>query len=212
MPYIFRRKICSQNSKSSWGLNPAGVLMTIEGLGLDHSEQAIFKSWISLPQGLILVMGPTGSGKTVTLYSVVNLLNNGLKNISTVEDPIEIRLSGINQVEVNHKIGLDFFVVLKAFLRQDPDIIMVGEIRDLDTARMAVNAAHTGHLVLASLHTNSAASSLIRMLNMGIEPFNLLSSLKLIVAQRLIRKLCRHCKIEKSRSIKKNGHRRVRTR
>lgn len=175
-------------------LNPFNTILPLNQLGFTEEALHIFRWHISLPQGIILVTGPTGSGKTVTLYSALSLLNESNKNISTVEDPVEIQLAGINQVEVNSKIGLNFSVILRAFLRQDPDIIMVGEIRDAETAKIAISAAHTGHLVLATLHTNSAAASLTRMLNMGIAPFNLVSSLKLIVAQRLIRKLCSRCK------------------
>ncbi len=143
---------------------------------------------------MILVTGPTGSGKTVSLYAALNQLNTNDKNISTAEDPVEINLPGINQVNIHPKIGLNFAAALRAFLRQDPDIIMLGEIRDLETAEIAVKAAQTGHLVLATLHTNSAAESITRLANMGIAPFNINSSLNLIIAQRLARKLCPHCK------------------
>jgi type IV pilus assembly protein PilB len=175
-------------------LNPFNVILPLNQLGFTEEALYIFRRHISLPQGIILVTGPTGSGKTVTLYSALSLLNESNKNISTVEDPVEIHLAGVNQIEVNAKIGLSFSAILRAFLRQDPDIIMVGEIRDAETAKIAISAAHTGHLVLATLHTNSAAASLTRLLNMGIAPFNLATSLKLIVAQRLIRKLCSYCK------------------
>ncbi len=176
-------------------LNPSSFIPQINQLGFDEESVKIFEQQIKSPQGIILVTGPTGSGKTVTLYSAINYLNQTTKNISAAEDPIEIYLEGINQIETNHKIGLDFTTVLRAFLRQDPDIIMIGEIRDLETAKIAVNAAHTGHLVLATLHTNSTAATLTRLLNMGIPPFSLASALKLIVAQRLVRKLCPKCKI-----------------
>jgi type IV pilus assembly protein PilB len=143
---------------------------------------------------MILVTGPTGSGKTVTLYSVLARLNDCTRNISTAEDPVEFNLSGINQVQVKPAIGLSFVTALRAFLRQDPDVIMVGEIRDQETVQIAIKAAQTGHLVLSTLHTNSAPETLNRLLNMGIEPYNVASSVTLIIAQRLARKLCRHCK------------------
>jgi type IV pilus assembly protein PilB len=147
-------------------------------------------------QGMILVTGPTGSGKTVTLYASLNYLNTPDVNISTVEDPVEIPIFGINQVHVNLKTGMTFSTALRSFLRQDPDIIMVGEIRDLETAEIAVKAAQTGHLVLSTLHTNSAPETITRLMNMGIEPYNLASSLKIIIAQRLVRVLCNICKIK----------------
>ena len=175
-------------------LNPSNTTLHIKHLGLNEQERQLFLKYIQKPQGLILVTGPTGSGKTVTLYTALNILNQTKKNISTVEDPVEINLLGVNQVEINHKIGLDFATVLRALLRQDPDIIMLGEIRDLETAEIAVKAAHTGHLVLATLHTNSAIATLTRLLNMGIPAFNLATAISLIIAQRLIRKLCIHCK------------------
>jgi type IV pilus assembly protein PilB len=175
-------------------LSPINAVPNIRYLGLDKKELKIFFKHIKLPQGMILVTGPTGSGKTITLYTAINILNQSTKNISTAEDPVEINLNGINQIEINHKIGLDFATVLRAFLRQDPDIIMIGEIRDRETAEIAIKAAHTGHLVLATLHTNSATASLTRLLNMGIPSFNLATALKLIIAQRLVRKLCLHCK------------------
>ncbi len=175
-------------------LDPINIVLNAEDLGFNKKELKIFCKHIHLPQGLILVTGPTGSGKTSTLYAAINILNQYTKNISTAEDPIEINLNGINQVEINHKIGLDFAMVLRAFLRQDPDIVMIGEIRDRETAEIAVKAAHTGHLVLATLHTNSAPATLTRLLNMGTPAFNLASALKLVIAQRLIRKLCPDCK------------------
>jgi type IV pilus assembly protein PilB len=149
---------------------------------------------INKPYGMILVTGPTGSGKTVTLYSALNILNDAAINISTVEDPVEIHVPGINQVNMNLKTGLTFATALRAFLRQDPDIVMVGEIRDLETAEIAVKAAQTGHLVLSTLHTNDAPQSLTRLANMGVAPFNIASSVLLIVAQRLARRLCAHCR------------------
>ncbi|MCW5586837.1 MAG: Flp pilus assembly complex ATPase component TadA, partial [Chromatiales bacterium] len=146
------------------------------------------------PYGMILVTGPTGSGKTVTLYTALNMLNNPEVNISTAEDPVEIQVAGINQVNVNPKTGLTFAEALRAFLRQDPDIVMVGEIRDLETAEISVKAAQTGHLVLSTLHTNDAPQTLTRLANMGIPAFNIASSVNLILAQRLARRLCEHCK------------------
>jgi type IV pilus assembly protein PilB len=150
---------------------------------------------VSRPYGLVLVTGPTGSGKTVSLYTCLNILNNPGVNIATAEDPCEIPLAGINQVNVNDKQGLTFAAALKSFLRQDPDIIMIGEIRDLETADMAIKAASTGHMVLSTLHTNDAPSTLTRLVNMGVAPFNIASAVSLITAQRLARKLCPNCKV-----------------
>lgn len=175
-------------------LNPINTTLNIDNLGFNEKEQQLFRTHINMPQGLILVTGPTGSGKTITLYTALNILNQPSKNILTIEDPIEINLYGINQVEVNHKTGLNFTKALLAFLRQDPDIIMIGEIRDLETAQIAIKAAHTGHLVLATLHTNSATATLTRLLNMGISALNLATTISLIIAQRLVRKLCTYCK------------------
>ena len=166
----------------------------IENLGFDDKQKADLMNAIAKPDGMLLVTGPTGSGKTVTLYACLNLLNTSEKNISTAEDPAEIQVPGINQVNVNDKVGLTFSSALRAFLRQDPDIIMVGEIRDLETAEISVKAAQTGHLVLSTLHTNSAPETLTRLLNMGIPPFNIASTVHLIVAQRLARRLCKQCK------------------
>lgn len=193
-PTIFGEKIVVRI------LNPSNAILQLDELGFTDEAMALFRQCVYSPQGMILVTGPTGSGKTVTLYSALDLLNVATKNISTIEDPVEINLSGINQVEVNVKIGLDFAVILRALLRQDPDVIMIGEIRDEITAKIAVNAAHTGHLVLATLHTNSAAASLTRMLNMEIMPFNLATSLRLVIAQRLLRKLCEFCKVPRKLS------------
>jgi len=176
-------------------LDPDTATLGIEALGFDPMQQEHFVKAINRPQGMILVTGPTGSGKTVSLYTALNKLNTKEVNISTAEDPIEIKISGINQVQVNPKAGLTFSSILRSFLRQDPDIIMVGEIRDLETAEIAVNAAQTGHLVLSTLHTNSAAETLNRLINMGIPTFNIASSLSLIIAQRLARKLCDQCKV-----------------
>jgi type IV pilus assembly protein PilB len=150
---------------------------------------------LNQPQGMILVTGPTGSGKTVSLYTGLNILNTPERNISTAEDPVEINLEGINQVHVNPKVGLTFANALRSFLRQDPDIIMVGEIRDLETAEIAIKAAQTGHLVLSTLHTNSAAETITRLLNMGVPAFNVASSVDLIIAQRLARRLCKECSV-----------------
>jgi type IV pilus assembly protein PilB len=155
----------------------------------------LFLKAISRPQGMILVTGPTGSGKTVSLYTALNILNTYESNISTIEDPVEINLQGINQVNINLKAGLDFATALRSFLRQDPDIIMVGEIRDLETAEIAIKAAQTGHLVLSTLHTNSAPETLTRLLNMGVFAFNIATSVNLIIAQRLVRCLCKYCRV-----------------
>ena len=193
---------------------------TINQLGLADQELSLFNEHLQSSHGIILVTGPTGSGKSTTLYSAINFLNDSTKNISTAEDPVEINLAGVNQVEINHKIGLDFATVLRAFLRQDPDVIMIGEIRDLETAQIAIRAAHTGHLVFATLHTTSAISSINRLLNMGIPAFNLASSLKLVIAQRLIRILCDHCKqqievpnnfLKQKLSLAKLNHHRIYT-
>jgi len=175
-------------------LDSAGVKLGIEALGYEPEQQQSLMTAIARPYGMILVTGPTGSGKTVSLYTCLNILNQPGVNIATAEDPCEIQLPGVNQVNVNDKAGLNFATALKAFLRQDPDIIMVGEIRDLETADIAIKAAQTGHLVLSTLHTNDAPSTLQRLLNMGVAPFNVASSVILITAQRLGRKLCTFCK------------------
>ncbi|MDD9195272.1 type IV-A pilus assembly ATPase PilB [Aliivibrio sp. S3MY1] len=175
-------------------LDSNSAYLDINQLGYNKQQQQLYLSALKRPQGMILMTGPTGSGKTVSLYSGLNILNTPDKNISTAEDPVEINLTGINQVQVNPKIGFDFSHALRSFLRQDPDVVMVGEIRDLETAEIAIKAAQTGHLVLSTLHTNSAAESIVRLANMGVEQFNLASSLSLIIAQRLVRKLCPHCK------------------
>jgi len=167
----------------------------IDNLGFDPRQKKDLLAALSQPDGMILVTGPTGSGKTVTLYAGLNILNTSEKNISTAEDPAEIQVPGINQVNVNNKVGLTFASALRAFLRQDPDIIMVGEIRDLETAEISIKAAQTGHLVLSTLHTNSAPETLSRLMNMGVAPFNIASSVHLIVAQRLARRLCKSCKV-----------------
>lgn len=175
-------------------LDSSSAYLDINQLGYSKQQQQLYLSALKRPQGMILITGPTGSGKTVSLYSGLSILNTPDKNISTAEDPVEINLTGINQVQVNPKIGFDFSHALRSFLRQDPDVVMLGEIRDLETAEIAIKAAQTGHLVLSTLHTNSAAESIVRLANMGIEQFNLASSLSLIIAQRLVRKLCPHCK------------------
>lgn len=176
-------------------LDPSSTRLDADSLGLEDFQKDIFLKTIHKPQGMVIVTGPTGSGKTVTLYTALNILNNNTRNISSCEDPVEINLPGINQVNVNVKAGLDFATALRAFLRQDPDIIMVGEIRDLETAEIAVKAAQTGHMVLSTLHTNSAADSLTRMINMGVPAYNLATSVSLVIAQRLVRQLCSHCKV-----------------
>ncbi len=175
-------------------LETEATLVGVEELGFDEEQKRAFLAAIHKPYGIILVTGPTGSGKTVSLYTGLNILNQPEVNISTVEDPVEIQVPGINQVNMNLRTGLTFAAALRAFLRQDPDIIMVGEIRDLDTAEIAVKAAQTGHLVLSTLHTNDAPQSLTRLANMGVAPFNIASSVLLIMAQRLVRRLCRHCR------------------
>jgi len=168
----------------------------VDNLGFDPRQKADLLNALDKPDGMILVTGPTGSGKTVTLYAGLNILNTSERNISTAEDPAEIQVPGINQVNVDNKVGLTFASALRAFLRQDPDIIMVGEIRDLETAEISVKAAQTGHLVLSTLHTNSAPETLTRLINMGVPAFNIASSVHLIVAQRLARRLCKNCKSE----------------
>lgn len=175
-------------------LDSANLILDIDALGFEEPQKKLFNDAIAQPQGMILVTGPTGSGKTVTLYTALNKLNLLEQNISTVEDPVEINLAGINQVNINPKIGLTFAHTLRAFLRQDPDIIMVGEIRDIETADIAIKAAQTGHLVLSTIHTNSAPDTLTRLMNMGIASFNIASSIVLIIAQRLVRRLCNACK------------------
>ena len=175
-------------------LDPASAQMGIEALGYEDHQKELFVKAIHKPQGMVLVTGPTGSGKTVSLYTALNILNTATVNISTAEDPVEINLTGINQVNVNPKVGMTFANALRAFLRQDPDIVMVGEIRDLETAEISIKAAQTGHMVLSTLHTNSAPQTLNRLMNMGVAPYNIASSVTLIIAQRLGRRLCPHCK------------------
>jgi type IV pilus assembly protein PilB len=174
-------------------LDPSSAMLGIDALGYEPEQRAALLAAVERPYGMVLVTGPTGSGKTVSLYTCLNILNKGGINISTAEDPAEINLPGINQVNVNDKAGLTFSAALKSFLRQDPDVIMVGEIRDLDTAEISIKAAQTGHLVLSTLHTNDAPTTLDRMKNMGVAPFNIASSVILITAQRLARRLC-NCK------------------
>ncbi|MCC5883401.1 MAG: type IV-A pilus assembly ATPase PilB [Halomonas sp.] len=175
-------------------LDPTSAQIGIDALGFTPEQRQLYEGVLDHPQGMILVTGPTGSGKTVTLYTGLNILNEVQRNICTAEDPVEIKVPGVNQVNVLPKIGLDFASALRAFLRQDPDVVMVGEIRDLETAEIAVKASQTGHLVLSTVHTNSAAETLTRLANMGVPPFNIASSVSLIIAQRLARRLCKQCK------------------
>ncbi len=175
-------------------LDPMAAKLDIEVLGYEDFQRALYLDALSKPYGMILVTGPTGSGKTVSLYTGINILNTEDRNISTCEDPVEINVPGINQVNVNPKVGLHFATALKAFLRQDPDVIMVGEIRDLETAETAIKAAQTGHLVLSTLHTNDAPRTLTRMVDMGVKPYAIATSVHLIIAQRLARRLCQQCK------------------
>ncbi|GAA5139181.1 type IV-A pilus assembly ATPase PilB [Thalassotalea piscium] len=177
-------------------LDSSSAMLGIDMLGYDPEQKKIYMDALAQPQGMILVTGPTGSGKTVSLYTGLNILNTQERNISTAEDPVEINLEGINQVQINVRAGLTFPSALRSFLRQDPDIVMVGEIRDLETAEIAIKAAQTGHLVLSTLHTNSAAETLTRLLNMGVPSYNVASSVSIIIAQRLARRLCTQCKIE----------------
>lgn len=175
-------------------LDPASAQMGIEALGYEDDQRKLFEAAIHRPYGMVLVTGPTGSGKTVSLYTALNILNTTDRNISTAEDPAEINLPGINQVNVHPRVGLTFAACLRAFLRQDPDVIMVGEIRDLETAEIAIKAAQTGHMVLSTLHTNDAPQTLTRLMNMGIPAYNIAASVSLIIAQRLARRLCPQCK------------------
>ncbi len=187
-PLIFGEKIVLRlldGKKANHDLNT---------IGLTPAQKALFISLLTRPQGLILVTGPTGSGKTITLYAALHYLNQAEKNISSVEDPVEIELMGINQININPRIGLDFASVMRALLRQDPDIIMVGEIRDAETTQMAMQAAQTGHLVLSTLHTNSAVETIFRLQSLGASSHHFISSVSLIIAQRLVRKLCSHCR------------------
>ena len=203
LPTLFGEKVVMRI------LNSDGTSLNIDQLGLEPFQKEMLLEAIHRPYGMVLVTGPTGSGKTVSLYTCLNILNTEDVNISTAEDPAEINLPGINQVNVNDKQGLTFAAALKSFLRQDPDIIMVGEIRDLETADIAIKAAQTGHMVFSTLHTNNAPATLSRMLNMGVAPFNIASSVSLIMAQRLLRRLCSSCKREVERppvpALKKAG-------
>ncbi len=175
-------------------LDSSSAMLGIDALGYEPVQKKAFMDAIAKPQGMVLVTGPTGSGKTVSLYTAVNILNDEETNISTAEDPVEINLPGVNQVQVNPRAGLTFPMALRAFLRQDPDVVLVGEIRDLETAEIGIKAAQTGHLVLSTLHTNSAPETLTRLINMGVAAFNIATTVHLIIAQRLARRLCSHCK------------------
>jgi len=188
LPTLFGEKIVLRI------LDPTSATLGVEKLGFEEVQKKLFLEAVARPYGMVLVTGPTGSGKTVSLYTAVNILNTEDRNISTAEDPVEINLGGINQVQINEKSGLNFASALRAFLRQDPDVILVGEIRDLETAEIAIKAAQTGHMVLSTLHTNSAPATLSRLVNMGVPPFNIASAVNLIVAQRLARRLCNSCK------------------
>ena len=184
LPVLFGEKVVLRI------LDPGSAKMGIDALGYEEDQKALYLEALHKPQGMFLVTGPTGSGKTVSLYTGLNILNTDSTNISTAEDPVEINLEGINQCPVNHRVGLDFSEALRSFLRQDPDIVMVGEIRDLETANISIKAAQTGHMVMSTLHTNSAPETLTRLRNMGVPAFNLATSINLIVAQRLARRLC----------------------
>ena len=184
LPTLFGEKICMRI------LDPSSATLGIDALGYDPDQKENLMTAIQRPYGMVLVTGPTGSGKTVSLYTCLNILNKPGINISTAEDPAEINLPGVNQVNINDKAGMTFPAALKAFLRQDPDIIMVGEIRDIETGEISIKAAQTGHMVLSTLHTNDAPQTLTRLMNMGIAPFNIASSVIMVTAQRLARKLC----------------------
>ncbi len=188
LPTLFGEKVVMRI------LDSAGATLGLDHLGFEAEQKRLFTDAINRPYGMVLATGPTGSGKTVTLYTALNMLNSTDRNISSAEDPVEINVVGINQVNINEKAGLTFAGALRAFLRQDPDVIMVGEIRDLETAEIAVKAAQTGHMVLSTLHTNDAPTTLSRLANMGVAPFNIASAVNLIVAQRLVRRLCATCK------------------
>ena len=188
LPTLFGEKIVLRI------LDPSSAMLGIDALGYEHDQKTLFMNALDKPQGMLLITGPTGSGKTVSLYTGLNILNREDTNISTAEDPVEINLEGINQVNVNPKVGLTFAAALKSFLRQDPDIVMVGEIRDLETAEIAIKAAQTGHMVMSTLHTNSAPETLTRLRNMGVPSFNIATSVNLVIAQRLARRLCSQCK------------------
>jgi type IV pilus assembly protein PilB len=183
LPTLFGEKIVLRI------LDSGVAKLGIDKLGYEEDQKRLFLEAVQKPYGMVLVTGPTGSGKTVSLYTALNILNNDTRNISTVEDPVEIRVNGINQVAMNIKRGMTFAAALRSFLRQDPDVIMVGEIRDLETAEIAVKAAQTGHMVLSTLHTNDAPQTIARLMNMGVAPFNITSSVTLVIAQRLARRL-----------------------
>ena len=187
-PTLFGEKVVARI------LDPSSAMLGIDALGYEKVQRELYLKYLAKPQGMILVTGPTGSGKTVSLYTGLNILNTEDCNISTAEDPAEINLPGVNQVNVNPKVGLTFAAALRAFLRQDPDVIMVGEIRDLETAEIALKAAQTGHLVLSTLHTNDAPQTLTRLVDMGVKPYAIATSVSLIIAQRLARKLCNYCR------------------
>ena len=188
LPTLFGEKIVLRI------LDGSAAKLGIEKLGYEDDQRDLFVNAVQKPYGMVLVTGPTGSGKTVSLYTALNILNDDLRNISTVEDPVEIRVPGINQVQMNVKRGMTFAAALRSFLRQDPDVIMVGEIRDLETAEIGIKAAQTGHMVLSTLHTNDAPQTIARLMNMGIAPYNITSSVTLVIAQRLARRLCNNCK------------------
>jgi type IV pilus assembly protein PilB len=175
-------------------LDASSAMLGIDALGYEPFQKDLYMKYLAKPQGMILVTGPTGSGKTVSLYTGLNILNKEDTNISTAEDPAEINLPGVNQVNVNNKVGLTFASALRSFLRQDPDVVMVGEIRDLETAEIAIKAAQTGHLVLSTLHTNDAPQTLTRLVDMGVKPYAIATSVSLIIAQRLARRLCQACR------------------
>ncbi|MCA1804045.1 MAG: Flp pilus assembly complex ATPase component TadA, partial [Xanthomonadaceae bacterium] len=175
-------------------LDPGSAKLGIDALGYEEEQKQLYLENLNKPYGMILVTGPTGSGKTVSLYTGLNILNTADRNISTCEDPVEINLPGVNQCNMNPKAGFTFALALRAFLRQDPDIIMVGEIRDLETAEIAIKAAQTGHMVMSTLHTNDAPQTLTRLMNMGVPAYNIAGSVNLIIAQRLARRLCNNCK------------------
>ncbi len=190
LPTLFGEKIVLRI------LDGGAAKLGIDKLGYEEDQQKLFLDAIHKPYGMVLVTGPTGSGKTVSLYTALGILNDDTRNISTVEDPVEIRLPGVNQVQQNTKTGMTFAAALRSFLRQDPDVIMVGEIRDLETAEIGIKAAQTGHMVLSTLHTNDAPQTIARLMNMGVAPFNITSSVTLVIAQRLARRLCPSCKQE----------------
>lgn len=195
IPTLFGEKIAIRI------LDSHDICFDLENIGLNRQQKNIINTSINRSHGMVLVTGPTGSGKTTTLYSCINAINQPYKNITTIEDPVEITINGVNQVELNEKIGLSFESALRAFLRQDPDVIMVGEIRDLITAEIALKAAQTGHLVFSTLHTNDTVSAINRLINIGVKKYNITNSINCIIAQRLLRKLCNYCKQSCSENI-----------